>query len=352
MIIRMFSSMRRLHDIKGGVLRHPIRLWDWLVFGPVFLVVFAMVLLHAFPLLRIYQSSVTVAVAEDAKEQGWDELRASDLPSWLPIITPRVARRFDNRSDGRAFLKPYGFGEQDRLARITELIRQDLKAVYDEKTQTTTLYFRHPDFKVAGEVVLCVGQEYLFYLQREETTDRARLNKWWENRMLMIEAQKKQTEIHGERLEMAARALDAFRNSHNRIEKKEPEIRGFRQGDNREGETDPSPPAEEYQRLAAAVQDAETGYKVHLDRLRDLTMITGPGRPPVRMVNYSGWAASYDFVFAPIIPRAMWGGLVALGCSVVAVVIARLTLCLVGGCSGHDATTSSRSRLRDGLTKA
>lgn len=311
----MFSTMRRLHDIErlGGVLRCPIRAVDWFVFGPVFLVVLMMMLLPVFPLPRIYQSSVTMAVSEDAEEQGWDELRASDLPSWLSIITPRVARRFDNRSDGRAFLKPYGLGEQDRLSRITELIVRDLKAVYDEKTHTTTVSFRHPDFKVAGEVVSWAGHEYCSYLQREEARDRTKLNERWANQMGKIEALKKQAEIHGERVEMAARALDAFRNSHNRY-----------------GETNPIPPGEEYQRLAAAVREAEAEYKVLLNRMRDLTMITGPARPPVRVVNYSGWAASYDYLFTPLIVRAGWGCLAAVICGAMMVIVTRGVLLLAG----------------------
>ncbi|MBC8040849.1 MAG: hypothetical protein H7Y06_09925 [Opitutaceae bacterium] len=308
--------MSRLPDLKkiSGVLRRPIRLLDWFLFGPVFIVIFSMALLHALPLPRIYQSSVTVAISENATEQGWDELRASDFPSWLPMITPRVARHFDTRIDGAAFLKPYGLGEKDRLSEITELIRRDSKAVYDEKTQTTTLYFRHPDFKVAGEVISLFGQEYVFHLQREEAKDLTAARKRWAKQMLKIEALKKEAETQQDRTEVSLDTLAAFRTSQNRV-----------------GGMGVMDSGDQYRRLLAAVHEEEAKFKVLLNRLRDLSMQTGPVPPPVRVVDYSGWAASHDYLLMPLIIRAVWGGLVAISCGVMMVMVTRSVLLLVGG---------------------
>lgn len=307
--------MRCLHDIKGlgGVLRRPIRLVDWFVFGPVFLVIFTMVLLHALPLPRMYQSSVTVAVSEDAEEQGWDELHASDLPSWLPIITPRVARHFDNRIDRDALLRPYGLGKQTGLSEITELIRRDLKTVYDKKTQTMTLYFRHPDFKVAGDVVSWFGHEYVFHLQHQEmegfSVSRNRRGK----QFTLIEARKREALIQQQRVKESVGAMNAYRESH-----------GF---ENAEGiEIN-----EQYRRLAETVQKAEAKFTGLLNQLRGLTMLSGPEPPPVRIVNYSGWAASHDYVLTPLISQSVWGGMAAVVCGVVMVVVTRSVLLLIGG---------------------
>jgi len=107
-------------------LRRPIQSRDVVVFSLVFLATVTLAVYHAYKQPRIYQSSVTLAVSEVAKDYGWDELRASDFASWLPVITQRVAMRLtDDYDRPPAVLKSYGLDGGADLSAIESELRRN-----------------------------------------------------------------------------------------------------------------------------------------------------------------------------------------------------------------------------------
>lgn len=134
----------------------------------------ALAVLTALAQSRIYQSTVTVAISESAKDDGWDELSVSDLCGWLPMITQQVARQFTRRYNAEPLL---GIKMKDREADwlvVEPKIRSHLKAVVQPAASTLVVSYRHQDFKVAVDVVDAFGHAYEAYpLSRERENPEA-----------------------------------------------------------------------------------------------------------------------------------------------------------------------------------
>ncbi|MDF3057875.1 MAG: sugar tyrosine-protein kinase [Rariglobus sp.] len=157
-----------LRAIREGV-RRPIGRREVFVFATVLLVGGTLAVMHALVQPRIYQSSVTVAVSESAKDYGWDTLSVSDLHGWLPVITQQVSRQFTRRPYAGPFLGLRMAGDDADWRVVDDRIHGNLQITVLPKSDTLTLSFRHEDFKVAGDVVDAFGRAYEAYPLRWES---------------------------------------------------------------------------------------------------------------------------------------------------------------------------------------
>ena len=159
--------------------RRPIRRAEVFVFGTVVLVGVTLAVLHALAQPRIYQSSVTVEVSEDAKDYGWDEWSVSDLRGWMPMITQQVVRQFTRRYNAEPLL---GIKVAEREAdwrAVEASIRGGLKVVGRPAENTLEISYRHSDFKVSGDVAEAFGRAYeAFPRWRENENPEAVRRRW------------------------------------------------------------------------------------------------------------------------------------------------------------------------------
>ncbi len=294
-------------EIFRGNFMCPLRSRDRIVFSLVFLAVFTLAVYHVCQQPRIYQSSVTLAVSESAKDYGWDDLRASDFPSWIPVITQRVAMRLTDDYDSPPMvLKSYGLDGGAGLSVIESVLRHNQKEVYHAETGTMDLYYQHQDFKLADNMIRRFANEYEMYCGYQERNDADSFQKSMGRRIRAFERLKPKIELQIQHAEDANRALQSYKEA------------------NADLPRDVMLARAEYQKLYQKLEEEQTSL-IHLRyQVRDFTQQRNGGPSPVAVIKKSGWAPTNHYLIKPIIVNLGWGFLGAITAGILSVLALRM----------------------------
>jgi len=296
-------------DQKGTLrvkLLFPIRSHDVIVFALVFLAAATLAVYQVCKQPRIYQSSVTLAVSENAHDYGWDDLRTSDFASWLPVITQRVAMRLSDTNGEPALMKSYGFEGGADLAAITSVLRHNLTTVFHAETGTMHLYYRHSDPQSAALVAERFGHEYEMYAHYQERNDTGNLQKRMDRYSRAFERVKPKIELQIQRAEDAKRALQSYQEANASLSIDELMARA------------------EY-RERKQKQEEERTALIHLRyEMENFALQTDGELSPVAVIKKSGWAPANQYLLKPIIVNLGWGFLGAITAGMLSVLAFRM----------------------------